>query len=266
MSDIGIKVSQPNKDVENAADFELLLSSSFPLLKIHDTGTINVSSESSQDVVHGLGYPPMFLVYRDWRSTSNSIVRGDFSTFASYTGLCNSNILRIANNSTSNGTYRYYIFRQPINQDFTGSTASLDDSQTSSVDRDYGIKVSKPGSTTDSSDLRDYAIHSGTRSPIIHSTQHETKTSSGDFDAMTSTLTHNLGYTPLGFAYYRTEEFNSNFYNIVTDSAGAGGPAFFLGENTIELTVSPIDSGSTVDFSLVCLKDPFDKEEIQVTY
>lgn len=266
--DIGAKVSQPNKDVRTAADFELLLSSSFPLLKIHDSGPITISANSSQDISHSLGYPPAFWVFRNWSTDSdNEVYHGDFSTFASYTGLSNDSVLTIDNNIDSSTDFYYYIFRQDLTDPFSASTINTEASTDDAIDRDYGIKVSKSGSSIASTDLRDYAIHSGTRSPIIHKTEHESHVASQDFDVVTHTLTHNLGYTPLGFAYLNLNPQDGNDkYQMITDAAGAGGPRFHLGDTEISLGVTIGSEGGEANTALICLKDPFSKNVTEVNF
>lgn len=74
-NDYGIKVAKPGVNVADAEVYELLYSSSFPVLKFDDlkvgSFTMNLAAinctdspntqSTSTSIAHGLGYPPMFL-------------------------------------------------------------------------------------------------------------------------------------------------------------------------------------------------------------
>lgn len=63
----GIKISKPTKDVLTVGVKDLLLDTSYPLLKIKatGTGTLSISSGNSDidTITHNLGYIPRVLVY-----------------------------------------------------------------------------------------------------------------------------------------------------------------------------------------------------------
>lgn len=62
MADYGIKISEEGYDVKTCDDVNLILKSSFTLLKVVFSGTIDLST-GSNTVTHGLGYIPQFLVF-----------------------------------------------------------------------------------------------------------------------------------------------------------------------------------------------------------
>ena len=63
----GIRISKPTKDVLTCGVRDLLLDTSYPLLKVKatGTGTLSASSGSSDTdtITHNLGYLPRVLVY-----------------------------------------------------------------------------------------------------------------------------------------------------------------------------------------------------------
>ena len=104
-SDYGIKVSKPGVDVKTADDDELVMSSSFNMLKTKATGTVTAPTT----VAHGLAYVPIVFGMREISSSPKeySILGG------------NSNLLLGVDGTdlTFGGTdkWRYYIFYQEAN-------------------------------------------------------------------------------------------------------------------------------------------------------
>jgi len=58
MSDWGIKVSKPGFDVKTCADYDLVMSSSFNMLKTKIFGNCGTSGTT---IAHGLSYTPIFF-------------------------------------------------------------------------------------------------------------------------------------------------------------------------------------------------------------
>jgi hypothetical protein len=151
----------------------------------------------------------------------------------------------LTRNAFGSGTIdgRYYIFGIDIEQDFEAPVLQSGDS--TEVDPDannYGIRVSKEGKSVFSEDLRDFTIHSGTRSPLIHSVDVGTYTTSA-----TVTITHNLGVVPFPMLYW---EFNANPGKWVHLSSRAAAST----TTTVSFTNN---AGATGDrYSLVILKEP----------
>lgn len=63
MGDYGIKISATGFDVKTTTDINLLLKSSFTLLKVAVSGTATLVSGEFPPIEHNLGYKPQFLVY-----------------------------------------------------------------------------------------------------------------------------------------------------------------------------------------------------------
>lgn len=69
MTDYGIKIMQAGYGVTETDITKISLSSKYPMLKYHSSGTLGLSfvpteEEQKGTVSHGLGYVPAFLVYR----------------------------------------------------------------------------------------------------------------------------------------------------------------------------------------------------------
>lgn len=62
MADYGIKVSEDGYDAKTAADLNLLLKSSFTLLKVKQSGTVSLSGGAAT-ITHSLGYVPQFICF-----------------------------------------------------------------------------------------------------------------------------------------------------------------------------------------------------------
>lgn len=72
MSEHGIKISKPGKDVKEAKLKDLLVYSKYPLLKMayQGSGSINYTNDTAGTdalvVTHDLGYVPLFMFYTQW--------------------------------------------------------------------------------------------------------------------------------------------------------------------------------------------------------
>jgi hypothetical protein len=263
MADIGAKVSQLGLNVNDSADSQLLFNSSWPTLKIAYQGRMDINSLTTQTIVtHDLGYVPAFMVYR---------ISGTTSTFDSqgivYNGsgggyiAANSSELKFYSLGVGSGTvsFYYYVFAQPIDTDYTAPINNENANVTGlieEIDRDYGIKVAKEGKSVDSTDLRDFAIHSGTVSPSVHMIKN---------GATDLTATHGLGYEPLTLFYVNygangSPSYQSGWYYML---GGVGGVAYVRGysnSTTCYVTEDPgmIGAGSkTATASILILKEPF---------
>lgn len=198
MSDIGTKTSLKGYDVISCADHELLFSSSWPLLKIEKQGSFEIT-DKTQDVTittHDLGYPPMFLAYASYGVNATD----DQTRLLTTPVMVSDTTLKWFGDYYSEGagaiTVYYYIFRYNMTENFTSPVVNTE-SSTPATTSNYGFKIAKDGASTESSDLRDYVVHSGARSLQIHKTWYENKESEGWLQS----ITHGLPYEPF-FLFY----------------------------------------------------------------
>lgn len=250
------KGTPPGLDVKNAIDYLQSFNSGWPLLKVHETNT------SSGSISHNLGYFPMYFTTHPSGAFagSGSVDQGIFREWS----VNQSSLIR----DSGSGSRRYFIFRLNLLQNFEAEiTDGLNNSPGESGDN-YVFKLSKPGSDIRSNDMRDFALHSDTRSPLVHKVNHGPMSSSGGL--LTRTVNHNLGYVPTAFAYIRPDTnsigMNADRYYFVPPPVSTLG--FFYSVDSSEVTVTADSStfSGSPDVSVVILKDPFDKDVINVSY
>lgn len=154
----GIKVSQAGYSVGTAADQNLLFSSSWPVLKIGFTDSVAVPAGETVTIPHHLGYPPLFF--------SQCLDVTLFNTSIQTT--VDSTNLYLISGASDTITVRYYICRNPLNTNYQAiDNSSVQTASTVTYDPNFGIKITKPNKDMSSTDLRDYTVHSGTRSIMV---------------------------------------------------------------------------------------------------
>lgn len=253
----GIKVSQLGYDAENAADQNLLFSSGWPNLKIEKTGTASLFAGVDQDIyVHNLGYPPFFLI--EQFDSNGSRIAGVRQRLSDPQYYVTDNKLAVHGGTDitlPTFNIRFYICRLPLDQPFQAPTYRLSGESQGAKKENFGVKVLKLGKNSGSTDLRDYTIHSGTRSPQVHSvtTGALGLVAPDDYEL---TWVNDLGYNPLFFAF-------TNNGNVFPEFAGQWfGPDNILGGQELEnptavsdLTAFSVEAG--VLGSIVIFKDPY---------
>lgn len=235
MTGFGAKVSLPGFPVETAADSNLYFSSSWPFLKIDTnlSGTLILTGNASKDLItHNLGYPPFIMVW----SHANGF-------WPYYIGQINSNTIVFSGGSVSaniGDTIRYYVFRNPLNQNFQAPNIQLASTQQGTNKQDFGLKFAKPGKNTNSTDLRDYTIHSGTKSLQVHQVIYQPLAQFTDNQWGLPNSTNvglkyltDLPYRPVYFAFYSTD--NVNFI-----------PVFAAAQTFPKIEYNTIDGGAII--------------------
>lgn len=252
MSDLGIMVAQQGVPVETCSDWQLLFSSGWPSLKIHDAQPFTIA-DATQDVTiatHNLGFAPAFWVFASGGyvnfSPGSSLAVG---SLVGQSFVVNNSTLRYlgATNGNPPGSFSgyYYIFRLDMSQ--TISPKSLTSADKSFIiSPDYGFMVAKNGKSIDSTDFRDFVIHSSARSPMIHM--------AGQFNFGTNpkVVNHGLGYPPLYFFYFYNRFGGVNSWFMATSSQDSS-----ITADTANLTIDvPGATSSDLGFYII-FKDPF---------
>lgn len=202
MADYGIRVSRSGYDVDTASDKELALSSEWPLLPLEAEGVFEVNNTLSQPVTiynHNLGYAPVFKVYytsafydSDWFYNAATI-----SAIGTTCRVDTNNLIWKDVWFSATPMYLHWkIFRRPITTNFNEPNYILTDT-TKSTFNDYGLIVSKVGKDVGSTDFRDFSMRSDCRQLLVDQSAY---TTTPDY---TMTMTHNLGYPPIFWAYYQ---------------------------------------------------------------
>lgn len=264
MSNYGAKGSAPGFDVLTAVDYLLQFSSSWPLLKIHAGGSATITRNATPQTIytHNLGYPALYFIL-------------DAGLFESAAGV----VWGIGINGTNLGydgsnpvggsfSFYYYICRLPLDQNFIATQIAGSSTATAS-DQDFGFKVTKPSKDIDSTDMRDYSLHSSSRSLLIHQVDTGITTNNGtDF---VKTTTHGLGYVPHGFSFMRPStntagKDTSRYYIVPSADSGVASASYSIDSSTLSMRADNTIYTSAPTATSVILKDPFNKDLINVSF
>lgn len=251
MSEFGMKVSLKGFDVLTAADYQLLFTTAWPLLKIEKQGSFTVSDMTTDTVIttHDLGYAPMFMVYATGLYAANSVSlltgppvsidANDLTWFGDYQSWYAGSI-----------TLYYYIFRYDMTTNFDADIFNQVEAA-GSVDQDYGIKITKAGKDYSSTDLRDFVLHSDARSLQIQKSYHKVEAAA----PWSEVVAHGLSYSPF-FLWYQKDIYtygggvHTNYWELIgaSDQERTG---------YVDDTLVYLSSLATGDLFFVVFKDPF---------
>lgn len=210
----GVKVSLPGFNAETAADQDLYFNSSWPLLKIDEdlSGTMTITGTASDQVTHNLGYPPFVLV---WATSTHA--NPTFNDSLNLYCIDSINSTTVSFRNYTNGQLsagdkiRYYIFRNPLNVNFLAPNIQLAQTKQGTNKQDFGLKFAKPNKNTSSTDLRDYTIHSGTKSLQVHQVAYGPLASypvQGGGTGWGFRYITDLPYRPVHFGFYSSDNIN----------------------------------------------------------
>lgn len=258
INDYGIKVGFPGVDVKTAPDYQLLYNSSWPTLSIAASPQISAdyaagTSQGSTNVIyrHALGYVPLFIPY-----AMSSFLSGSVPSYLEMGArqnimADNTNIYFAGGFHTNAVTLNTAIMVFPVDIETAFLAPSIKSTAPGAivVDRNYGIKATKSGKDVNSTDLRDFTVHSSTRGPLLHAVAPGKANSSGIYS-----YTHNLGYNPIFMAYQQVLG-EPNKYVAINGYAGV---------STSGTTIS-LRTTANFNCSIVVLKDPIDPSDNTIT-
>lgn len=256
-SNLGIKGSPSGYDVTDLQDYLQTFNSSWPHLKISQTGVF------SSDISHGLGYPPFYIMCS---SAADFGADGRVYQFAgNYFGVNSTTLTRFSGSSTP----RYFIFRLDLTQNYTAEIIS--GSTTSGTrDTDFGFKLTKDGKDISSTDMRDFSLHSGTTAPLVHSVTHGTMTNTGGGLGWEFNAPHSLGYIPTAFAFLKPStnslSLPTDKYGYVMGPVGVSGRYYTSSSSNIYVTADSTSFTAEPTVSVVILKNPFTLETVSRTF
>lgn len=259
MGDFGAKGSVPGFNVLTALDYLQQFNSSWPLLKVHATGTASIALNSTPQTIytHNLGFPPFFFIAAGGKVSHISGIGVDSSVLA-YDGV-------YPVGGTLN--FRYFICRLDLTQNFTAPVI-LGTSTPGAANDDYGFKVAKPGKSTSSTDLRDFALHSSSRSLMVHKVDSGPGSLSGGYYQRTTP--HGLTYTPLAFAFVKygtnIDGYNPNWFYMINQPVGAIISYYEFDSTSVRTYVDSFHVSGAPVTTAVVLKDPYARETINLTY
>lgn len=256
MGDFGVKVALPGVDTATASDAQLLFSSSWPNIKIFkNLPFLNITIDSTgnannfaQLYNHGLSFVPAVIPYG----------KAFFSTSSDTADINRQNILADNQNlyvltqgaGPVSFSSRVSILYLDIETPFTAPITNNGDNNVARADTNFGIKLSKVGKDIKSNDMRDFILHSSTRSPMIHAVvPGQIPASQSGFN--TFSYTHDLSYNPIFFAFI--QEPGIGTLSSTTPYVLLNG---YAGLSTVGNTIS-ITGPSISKVSIIILKDPF---------
>lgn len=243
-------------DVNTAIDYLQSFNSSWPLLKVGLTGNYTGA------VDHNLGYYPFYVIV-------STFIPSSFDQFAGLDtyGVSTSQLVR----GSGSGSPRYYIFRLNLQNNFTAPHIEGDTSPLPSVDN-YQFKISRDGKSIDSTDMRDFSLHSGSRSPAVHMVSNGFTTLNSATNSRERTVSHNLGYVPTAFAFVKPGAgssypgMNNNNYYVLPPPVGVGGGYYEVSDSNVYVNLDSFYFSSNAEVSVVILKDPFNKKVVNVSF
>jgi len=210
----GFKISRKGFDVKTCADNELLVSSSFPVLKLHSSGLYEVTADVGVVILttHDLGYTPFYLIH-----LQNSAGNSEFDPNSAYYITMESNTMNIDTTvAVANGYthIRWAIYYLDIFKEV--DYGNINTMQTTRVtDNDYGIKVSKAGKDVSSTDPRDLALDSRMRSLMVHKVINIRYI---DGAGMPSSRDHGLKYPPIYVSFEKYDSDNLTRQIVISDA------------------------------------------------
>lgn len=243
MADYGIKVAQPGESADGP-DSRLVFSSSWKLLNIIHEESFTSIAAGATAYTHGLGYVPLFLPYTNQRFQGSATGIASFNhTFGARIWADDTKFYNKAGSPTLTG--RVIITPINIEEDYEAPTVKLDNtSQDGNIDRDWGIKVALEGKDINSTDSRDFAIHSGYRTPMLHKIKNFTKAGGSE----TLTVTHDLEYPPFVLVYLNIDY--DPGWQLVNSTGDVG---ITISETEVNVTL-----GYPCKLSVVVFKDPLE--------
>jgi hypothetical protein len=240
--DYGFKVAQAGISVYNASDYQLLFNSAWPSLTIAFQKTVT-NAVYGQGVPHGLGFPPLTMT---WVSQKGVIL------YRYFNDIDNTNVYINDTNIDPSYVYDTVCYNLDITK-AQSSTFFAPPSTPAPYSRDYGFKVPLPGRKIESTDLRDFIVHTRAQSPAVL-TVNTTLLNDG-----TIVYSNAQNYTCWVFGYGNAP--SSNLY-VWANPYNQSIPGIFITNNLFRLQLTTGWTGS-----LVVLRDPlFAPNNIQVQY
>lgn len=247
----GVKIAQPGYNAATAAAYQLLFDSSWPCLTIVFDETITATG-STQTFYHNLGFFPFVLPTSN--ETGSAFVGTSFNIY--------NNCVTFAATAGTSVHFRIYNIDISTPQSYTYSTPA----QTRTpYDANYGIKIVKGKNNINSTDLRNFILHSRAASPMILSITTALATTSS---TATASYTYPLNYIPFVYGFVSYTDTLGNKYYINAPNFTQSYPGTTMTSTSASVMVIPLGVfNSAGNASLVCLRDPlFAPNTVRVIY
>lgn len=260
VNDEGIKISAPYYDVDTAGDINLMFSSSWPSLPVGFEKTFTLlNTDYPKLVPHGLGFPPLAMGW--YKDPSSNRAVPHYNIQVDKTNLYIYNDLNFGAGQTC--TYAVKAYALDISKNATYPFIQQPQGIQTTYDPNYGIKLSKEGKSANSKDLRDFIIHSRTRSPLILNVQAVNDQTTDQ----TLKYLNPGGYVPWVFGFgsgYVISTTTPVYTPAIVGSQAY--PRLLIDKTTGEMSVSSIHTQGGLA-SLIVLRDPlFAGQQVNVSY
>lgn len=245
--DYGVKISKAGFDALTAQDNDLLFDSAWPSVQITMVKAVPETTAFYTVIPHGLGFPPVAFVIGGtaFRTSMFGCNVDDTNVYvgSGLAGFVGGGTLVVYHVDISTDIEYPYTATQSVNTIYN---------------TDYGIKMVKPTLDIDSTDLRDYVLHSRCGSPLVLAVK--TQATVNPANPLIVQYTSHLGYPTLNFGYAGiprgTVSFNITYGAKAYQFAPQGGqaaPIAFTDGFTVYTAINSFSDGRA---SVVCLRSP----------
>lgn len=186
LQDYGIRISKAGFDANTAADKDLLYDSAWPSIQI-----VKVIPFTGSTFVfpHGLDFPPLAILMRLDGTTIQGVMTSPSADEIN---------VYIPTSSSDPGTIIIYNINLSVDVEYPYTTKS---GAAGVYNPDYGIKMVKTGLPIESTDMRDYILHSKCGSPLVLAVK--TESTSNPANPTVVQYTNRIGYPTLNFGFIR---------------------------------------------------------------
>lgn len=262
-SDVGVKISKPNFNVNTAADADLVFSASWPSLSVAFSQQVSYSA-SNLSIPHGLKFPPftMLWVVDTKLYDSGSYTAPSKGTMRIFPDVDSTNVYipgGILSNyfQSTSSVIHIKSFNIDLSKDVDYPLISDGSGYQGGYDPNYGFKLVKQNKSIDSYDLRDFIIHSRCQTPLIMAVK--TQATMNPANTQQIQYTNKLGYPSWNYGFVRT---SANKYQYAPFFSQA-----YPKTDTDGVTSSIVWGFTDTGATLVVLRDPlFPTNEVSVTY
>jgi hypothetical protein len=243
---VGFKISKPGYNALTTSGSNMVFDSSWPSLPIAYETTLTNAFPST--VTHNLKFPPFAAVWAYGTDASGKTGANRFFFPVDTTTLyLDTSALSIPQLAFWNAATKIKVrcFQLDLSTDID-YTLAPGDTYNQPYDPNFGVKVVKAGKNINSTDLRDYALHSRAQSPLILAVKTKATSTNGSNKVIqyTSKLSYPCwvyGYVKQASGKYQPAPYYAQAYPI-TKTDG---------------TLSYIQySGTDTDATIVILRDP----------
>lgn len=250
-NDYGLKIAKAGFDALTAADNDLLFNSSWPSVQYSQVRAVTKTAETFTPVAHGLGFPPVAFVMggSDYQAVMQGCSVDDTYVYVA-------TAFQTGSVGDTMGTLVIYDIDISVDVEYPYTATS---SGNIPYDPNYGIKVVKGDGDIESTDLRDFILHSRCGSPLVLAVKTQETVNPNNPDVVQ--YTSRLGYPTLNFGYSGrpagTTVGNITFGSKGYQFAPQGGQSIPITSTDGFTASTPIyDNFSDGRASIVCLRSP----------